>query len=242
MTDHSDPPQDGSIVCADPGMQQLIETALGNLWAVANDLSRIKPAAPEHYRVTIFGSARIKPAEPLYQDVKRLARVLAERGCDLVSGGGPGLMQAANEGAQEGDPEDKVKSIGIRVELPFEQSANPFVEQLYTHRTFYTRLHQFVRLSNAFVVVGGGIGTLLETTMVWQLLQVRHLHDVPLILVGEMWQALVEWGKLHMVERPPRPFANAADLELPICVPDVERALAVLEPFMARFAAARASR
>lgn len=240
MAASSDPPQDHPIVCADPAMEQLVETALSNLWAVANDLSRIRPAPAEHFRVTIFGSARIQPAEPLYQDVKRLACELARRGCDIVSGGGPGLMQAANEGAQQGDPEDRVRSIGIRVELPFEQHANPFVEQLYTHKTFYTRLHQFVRLSNAFVVVGGGIGTLLETTMVWQLLQVRHLHDVPLILVGEMWQALVAWGLEHMVERPAHPYANAADLKLPVCVPDIDRALASLEPAMARHAAARA--
>ena len=87
-----------------------------------------------------------------------------------------------------------VRSIGVRIKLPFEQGANPFVEQLYTHETFYTRLHQFVRLSSAFIVVGGGIGTTLETLMVWQLLQVRQVTDVPLMLTGGFRSAEVMRG------------------------------------------------
>ena len=86
-------------------------------------------------------------------------------------------------------------SVGIRVELPFEQDVNPFVEQAFEHETFFTRLHHFVLASDAFVVVPGGIGTVLETLMIWQLLQVRHVHDVPLILVGKMWAGLVEWAR-----------------------------------------------
>ena len=219
---------------------ELIEDALRNLWAVANDLSRIKPPASEAYRVTIFGSARIAPGEPWYQQAKWLARELAVRGCDIVSGGGPGLMQAANEGCNEGDPGDHVRSIGIRVALPFEQNANPFIEQLYTHRTFFTRLHQFVRLSSAFVVMGGGVGTLLEMAMVWQLLQVRQLTGVPLILVGEMWRTLRDWARDQMIERASHPFASPADIEIPICVDSVEAALARLEPEIMRFRQERA--
>jgi len=230
---------DASIVCQDRSTHELIEAALRNLWAVANDLSRIKPPASEAYRVTIFGSARAKPGEPLYEEVKWLARELASRGCDIVSGGGPGLMQAANEGCNLGDPEDRVRSIGIRVELPFEQQPNPFIEQLYTHQTFYTRLHQFVRLSSAFVVVGGGVGTLLEMSLVWQLLQVRHVQGVPLVLVGDMWKALVQWAREHMVRRPDHPLASSADCDIPICVSTVAEALHVLEPGIASFTSTR---
>ncbi|MBW2526556.1 MAG: LOG family protein [Deltaproteobacteria bacterium] len=212
-----------------------MEDALRNLWSVANDLSRIKPTRPSAYRVSIFGSARIEPGEPLYQEVKELARRLAELGCDIVTGGGPGLMQAANEGAQLGDPGDRVRSIGVRIALPFEQGANPFVEKLYSHRTFFTRLHQFMRLSSAFVVVGGGIGTLLETTMVWQLLQVGHLRDVPLVFVGTMWKELVAWGRAHMAEREPQPFASAEDFDIPVCVDTVDEAVAALRPAVERF-------
>jgi hypothetical protein len=241
MTDGSKPqqPQPERATAADPNRPALdvVERALQHLWAVVNDLSQIQPPEPSAFRVTIFGSARIQPGEGSYDEVKRLAERLAALGCDIVSGGGPGLMQAANEGAKLGDPDDRVRSIGIRVELPFEQNPNPFVEELYVHRTFYTRLHQFVRLSHAFVVVGGGIGTLLETTMIWQLLQVKQIRDVPLVFVGPMWRALVEWGRIHMAGAEPRPYANASDFDIPVCVDDVDQALRVLEPHIARFQA-----
>jgi len=88
-------------------------------------------------------------------------------------------MQAANEGAAGGDPAREGGSIGIRVELPFEQGTNPWVSRDFEHRTFFTRLHHFALVSDAFVVVPGGIGTALEALMVWQLLQVGHLRDCP---------------------------------------------------------------
>ena len=104
-------------------------------------------------------------------------------------------MQAANEGAMSVGQQG---SLGIRVELPFEQDVNPFVEQAYEHETFFTRLHHFVIASDAFVVTPGGIGTVLEMFMIWQLLQVRHVDNVPLILVGRMWKGLVEWARTSM--------------------------------------------
>jgi uncharacterized protein (TIGR00730 family) len=219
----------------------IVDKALASLWQAANALSRLEPAEPPAYRVTIFGSARLEAQHPLYADVRHLARELAARGCDIVTGGGPGLMQAANEGAMEGDPDDRVRSIGLRVELPFEQGANPFVEDLYDHQTFFSRLHQFVRLSNAFVVVGGGIGTLLETALVWQLLQVGHATNVPLVLVGPMWRALVGWARAHMLASEP-PLASPPDLDIPVCVEDAAEALAHLDPFLRAHADARAPR
>ncbi|MBN1944543.1 MAG: LOG family protein [Bradymonadales bacterium] len=218
----------------------IVEHAMVNLWAVANSLSRIKPPPSEQYRVTIFGSARIRQGDPLYLAVKRLASHLAGLGCDIVTGGGPGLMQAANEGAAIGDRENRIRSIGVRVDLPFEQGANPFVEQVYTHQTFFTRLHHFVQLSDAFVVFGGGVGTTLETVMVWQLLQVRHIQDIPLILVGEMWTDLVRWAREHMLG-PGTAFAGAADMEIPRCVSEVEEACAIIEERVRRHRAALTS-
>lgn len=225
---------DRAIVCDNPDTSRVIEDALASLWSVANKLSKIKPAKQDHYSVTIFGSARTQKGHALYEDVKELARVLSELGCDIVTGGGPGLMQAANEGSQLGDPENKLRSVGIRIALPFEQGANPFVEQLYTHETFYTRLHHFVRLSHAFVVVGGGIGTTLEMLLVWQLMQVRHVEDVPFILVGDMWRELVDWAKRHMLGDEP-PLADPEDMRLPVCVPHVSDALEHLRPRIAAF-------
>src|SRR5204862_5730969 len=90
-------------------------------------------------------------------------------------------------------------AVGIRVDLPFEQEVNPFVEQAFEHKTFFTRLHHFVLTSDAFVVTPGGIGTVLELMMIWQLLQVRHVRDIPLILVGKMWGSLVEWARTHLL-------------------------------------------
>lgn len=211
-----------------------LEQALLALWSAANTLARIRPD-DGRFRVTIFGSARIDPTDHLYADVRRLAERLSALGCDIVTGGGPGLMEAANEGAQLGDPDDVTRSVGIRVALPFEQGANPFVERVYTHQTFFTRLHHFVRVSNAFVVMPGGLGTTLELVMVWQLLQVRHLGHVPLILVGEMWRDLVDWATRWMTGGPVA-FASPGDLAIPRCVETVEEAAGVIEEAMARTA------
>jgi hypothetical protein len=231
-------PSNDPVVCENDGTLKIVEEALGSMWAVANTLSRIRAAHRERYTVTVFGSARLEPGQQLYDQVKELTRVLAEHGCDIVTGGGPGIMQAANEGAQLGDPGDRARSIGVRVALPFEQGSNPFVDQVYTHQTFYTRLHQFVRLSDAFVVVGGGLGTLLELALVWQLLQVRHLTGVPLILVGSMWRELVAWSKTHMLASVPQ-FANADDLDIPICVDTMDEAIVLLVPRIDAFAERR---
>ena len=132
----------------------------------------------------------------MYAAVRDVAAELTRLGCDIVTGGGPGLMQAANEGVKLADPDgSRQKSVGIRVELPFEQDVNAFVTEAFEHKTFFTRLHHFVLVSDAFIVTPGGIGTVLETLMVWQLLQVRHLHDTPLILAGHFWDGLLDWAK-----------------------------------------------
>jgi hypothetical protein len=210
------------------GVQAIVVDTIAGLWDMVNNLTRLEPTRRERYRVTIFGSARSRPGSKTYNDVKRIARSLAELECDIISGGGPGLMQAANEGAAEGDAADRSRSVGIRVHLPFEQGPNPFVEEVFTHRTFFTRLHHFVLASDAFVVAPGGIGTLLETAMIWQLLQVKHLDETPLILVGEMWQGLVEWATATMLAFDP-PLAGPEDLRIPRCVATADEAIRVLK-------------
>jgi uncharacterized protein (TIGR00730 family) len=205
----------------------VVEDALYDLWSVANELARIRPPRPKYYRVTIFGSSRMRPGDDVYREVRSLATWLSTMGCDIVTGGGPGLMQAANEGAKLGDPENRTRSFGLPIELPKEEEPNPFVEKIYRHRTFFSRLHHFVRLSSAFIVVRGGIGTMLETAMIWQLCQVRHMRSVPLIFVGEMWQDLVEWGRRHMLTSDPQ-LASPEDLEIPHSVETVEEACAII--------------
>src|SRR4030095_10049220 len=197
------------------GVQHVLLNAVLGLWDVVNNLTRLRPARHDRYRVTIFGSARAQSGTFGYEETRRVAAALAEMGCDIISGGGPGLMQAANEGAAVW--QKQVQSVGIRVDLPFEQDVNAFVTEAFEHRTFFTRLHQFVLTSDAFVVAPGGIGTVLETMMIWQLLPVKHLHDTPLILVGKMWPGLIEWVRHSMLSEDP-PLAAPADTAIPICV------------------------
>lgn len=209
-------------------VKEILASSVLGLWEVVNNLTRLRPSKKERYRVTIFGSARVPRDSWVFGEVKRLARTLADMGCDIVTGGGPGLMRAANEGAAEAGAGDRARSLGIRIDLPFEQDVNPFVERAFKHRTFFTRLHQFVLMSDAFVAVPGGIGTALETLMIWQLLQVRHLDDgTPLILIGKMYASLVEWAREYML-RPEFPLAAPEDMSIPICLNTADEAIAVI--------------
>ncbi len=221
--DHSRP-RTVSLGDEDEVKKVLVNSILG-LWDVVSELTRLKPTHRDRYRVTIFGSARTKPGSFGYEETKRAAAALAELGCDIITGGGPGLMQAANEGAKGSTT--GAQSVGLRVELPFEQGLNAFVTQAFEHRTFFTRLHQFVLTSDAFLVAPGGVGTVLETLMVWQLLQVKHLEKTPLILVGTMWPGLVEWAKTTMLATDP-PLASVSDFEIPRCVPNADEAIALI--------------
>jgi len=217
-----------SLADEDAVKQVLVRTVLG-LWEIVNDLTRLKPSKHERFRVTIFGSARAKPGTFAYDEVKRFATALAEMGCDIITGGGPGLMQAANEGAAVVASEQK-RSVGIRVDLPFEQDVNPFVEQAFEHKTFFTRLHHFVLASDAFIVAPGGIGTVLELMMIWQLLQVRHVRGAPLVLIGQMWHDLVEWARKHLLTAEP-PLMSPEDILIPRCVNNADEGIALIREY-----------
>lgn len=199
---------------------EILTKSLFGLWDTVNSLTRLRPTKRDRYRVSIFGSARIDPSHWAYAAVRDTAAELTRLGCDIVTGGGPGLMQAANEGVKLADPTGELqKSMGIRIELPFEQDVNAFVTEAFEHKTFFTRLHHFVLVSDAFIVTPGGIGTVLEMLMVWQLLQVRHLHDTPLILAGHFWDGLIDWAKTAML-RPDASLVSPRDLEIPQIAPD----------------------
>jgi hypothetical protein len=218
MSDHAD----SSLVplSDEPAVLDILRQSIFGLWDTVNTLTRLRPTKRDRYRVTIFGSARIDPNHWVYAAVRDTAAELTRLGCDIVTGGGPGLMQAANEGVKLADPEGtNQKSVGIRVELPFEQDVNAFVTEAFEHKTFFTRLHHFVLVSDAFIVTPGGIGTVLETLMVWQLLQVRHLRDTPLILAGRFWDGLIEWASNEML-RPDAPLVSPNDLKIPQVLPD----------------------
>jgi uncharacterized protein (TIGR00730 family) len=220
-------------------VEVLAESVLG-LWDVVDNLTRLRPSRRDTYRVTIFGSARVQPDHWVYAAVRELSAELSRLGCTIITGGGPGLMQAANEGAAQGAGGAPARSMGIRVDLPFEQEANPFVEDVFEHRTFFSRLHHFVLVSDAFIVVPGGIGTVLELMMVWQLLQVRKLADTPLILVGAMWEGLVDWHRKAML-RPGALLAAEEDLSIPRCVPAADEAIAIVREHHAAWARRRSA-
>ncbi len=218
---------------------ELLERAVTGLWEVVNELTRFRRTTRQNYRVTIFGSARLKPNTTAYEAVKQLAAELTKMGCDIVTGGGPGLMRAANEGAHS--VKTTQRSVGIRVALPFEQEVNPFVGQMYEHRTFFSRLHHFVILSDAFVVVPGGIGTLLEMSLAWQLLQVRKLYNTPLIVVGKMWAELVEWGRRSML-REGSELASEIDFAIPHCVNTIDECVGLIRENRAAWLAAQTAK
>jgi hypothetical protein len=234
---HQDRQQDATRLVSlgdEEAVKQILVGSLFDLWKIVNNLTRLRPTKRDSYRVTIFGSARAKPGTLAYTETKRLASALTAMGCDIITGGGPGLMQAANEGAAEANASEHDKSIGIRIALPFEQEVNPFVEQAFEHGTFFTRLHHFVLASDAFIVAPGGIGTVLEAMMIWQLLQVRHVENTPFLMVGRMWPGLIDWARETMLSFDP-PLANPEDFELPQCLPTADEAIAVILEHHARW-------
>jgi uncharacterized protein (TIGR00730 family) len=231
----------GPISLADEeAVKQVLVSTVFGLWDIVNTLTRLKPSKSERYRVTIFGSARAQPGSFVYEEVKRVAAALAGMGCDIITGGGPGLMQAANEGAALVNAPERNRSVGIRVELPFEQEVNPFVEQAFEHKTFFSRLHHFVLTSDAYVVTPGGIGTVLELMLIWQLLQVKHVHDAPLILVGNMWAELVDWARKNLL-KPDLSLASPQDLTIPRCVKTADEAITLLRDHHAKWRAQAAT-
>jgi uncharacterized protein (TIGR00730 family) len=210
----------------------ILDKAIYHLWETINDLEQIQPDRVDHFRVSIFGSSRIRTGDPIYDEVKKLSYELACLGVDVVTGGGPGLMEAANAGAVEGQIDSHSRSFGLPIHLPTEEAANPFVDRVFRHRTFFSRLHHFVRLSSAFIVMPGGIGTCLEAFMIWQLLQVKHMKEHPLILVGNMWYGLIDWMRESMEQRG---LVGSGDMDLAKVVASGAEAMPIIRDEFERF-------
>lgn len=140
--------------------------------------------------VSIFGSARTSPDDPQYHAAREVARLLAEQDFAIITGAGPGIMEAANRGAKDADGQ----SIGCNIELPFEQGANPYVDTLVNFRYFFVRKTMFVKYSNAFIIFPGGFGTLDEFFEALTLIQCGKIYQFPVILFGRhYWAGLVRW-------------------------------------------------
>jgi hypothetical protein len=184
----------------------------------------------DYYRVSIFGSARLKPDTKEYSQIYQLAKKLAKNNVDIVTGGGPGLMEAANAGAKDGSSESK--SFGLHVDLPFETSPNGHLDVTYHHKKFSSRLDEFMRISNAVIVAPGGIGTVLELMYTWQLIQVGHITARPIILIGTMWPGLLEWMKSEVLKKK---LISNSDFDNILIVEHAEEAFDLLKPHVKKF-------
>jgi uncharacterized protein (TIGR00730 family) len=181
--------------------------------------------------VTIFGSARIRENDPVYEQARELARRFAERGWAVVTGGGPGVMEAANRGAREGGG----LSVGFNIELPHEQRSNPYIDLLITFRHFYARKTMFVKAAEGFVVFPGGFGTADELFEALTLIQTGKVLHFPVVLVdSDYWEELLEWIRRELLADG---MISPDDLDLLFITDDLDEAMArVLECYDRRCA------
>ncbi len=158
--------------------------------------------------IVIFGSARVKESDPMYQDAVKLAELLGEAGFSVITGGGPGIMEAGNRGAQN----SKTHSVGLNIELPFEQHINPYVDIAVDFRYFFVRKTMFVKYGYGFVIFPGGFGTLDELFEALVLVQTGKLRNFPIILYGKAyWAGLINWIRETLLAEAK---ISASDLEL----------------------------
>ena len=178
--------------------------------------------------ISVFGSERTKPEDPNYQLAVDVAKRLVEAGFGVITGGGPGIMEAANKGAYMNGG----LSVGLNINLPFEQSHNPYIDpdKNIDHRYFFVRKVMFVKYAQAFVAMPGGFGTLDELFEVLTLIQTKKITNVPVILVGkEFWQGLVDWVKNTMLDK----YNNisAKDMDMIPITDDVDEVVQIIEDF-----------
>jgi uncharacterized protein (TIGR00730 family) len=158
--------------------------------------------------VSVFGSARVAPDDPRYELARDIARRLGEAGFDIITGGGPGLMEAANRGARDAG----ALSVGLNIELPFEQRANAYQDIALTFHFFFTRKLMFVRYATGFVVLPGGFGTLDEFFEALVLIQTGKVRHFPVVLVGrDFWAGLIDWVRARLLAEG---MIGPADVEL----------------------------
>ncbi len=212
----------------DINVQEVIVESVNSLWQLTNNLVEVYPRF-DLYTVSIFGSARVVQDSELYQEVREFAKQVALLECNIVTGGGYGIMEAANRGAFDAKlVDDIIQSIGLKIELPFEQMPNSYLDKIWHHKTFFSRLQHFSAISDSFVAFYGGIGTVLEILMILQMLQVKKIDNHKLILVGDMWPAMLEWFREYMLKDDMK-LIHDGDLLIPTLVSNGSQALEVIE-------------
>ncbi|MBS1543089.1 MAG: TIGR00730 family Rossman fold protein [Bacteroidetes bacterium] len=181
--------------------------------------------------VTIFGSARVKHGHPYYKTAEEIAYRLVQHGYGVVTGGGPGIMEAGNKGANRAGG----KSVGLNIFLPFEQKGNPFIDadKLITFDYFFVRKVMFVKYSQGFIIMPGGFGTMDELTEALTLIQTKKIGRFPIVMVGKkFWGGMVDWLKKVLVEQA---MISEDDLELFNLVDTPEEAVRVIDEFYAKY-------
>lgn len=186
-------------------------------------LSAIRPA------VTIFGSARVPVGSPYYELTEKISRLLSDAGFAVISGGGPGIMEAANKGAFAG----KSPSVGLNIQLPHEQRSNHYQDVSQTFRHFFARKYMFVRFASAYVVMPGGFGTLDELMEALTLIQTGKSRKIPIILVcSKFWGGMVDWFRERLVAEK---MIDPADMDLMQLIDEPEKIVeAIFKHYEAR--------
>lgn len=182
--------------------------------------------------VSIFGSARTEPDHPYYKTAEEIGAKLVRHGYGVITGGGPGIMEAGNKGAKS----EQGKSVGLNIKLPFEQDGNLYIDQdkLISFDYFFVRKVMFVRYSQGFIVMPGGFGTLDECFEAMTLIQTKKIGRFPIVLVGrEFWGGLVDWIKATLLEKEKN--ISPEDLDLFNIVETPEEAVKVIDDFYAKF-------
>jgi len=183
-------------------------------------LSRVKRA------VTIFGSARVKPGDPYYDKAQDLARKLVEGGFSVITGGGPGIMEAGNRGAAEAGG----TSVGMNIQLPYEQKPNPYANVSINYHYFFIRKVMFVKYAVAYVILPGGFGTMDELFEALTLIQTRRIKGFPVILMGgDYWRGLINWLKNTMLKED---MISREDLDLFTIIDDPDEAVKHIQRFV----------
>jgi len=188
-------------------------------------LARIGPC------VSIFGSARTKEDQKYYKMAEDIAARLVQHGYGVITGGGPGIMEAANRGAKR----EGGKSVGLNIDLPFEQVANPYIDsdKLISFHYFFVRKVMFMRYSQGYIVMPGGFGTLDELFEALTLIQTEKIGRFPIILVGkEYWEGLFDWIKKRLLEDE---MISAEDLDLINLAKDPEDAVNIIDDFYSKY-------
>ena len=188
-------------------------------------LSKIGPC------VSIFGSARTLPSHPFYRLAEEIAFKLTKEGYGIITGGGPGIMEAANKGAKTAGG----KSVGLNIELPFEQSSNPYIDpdKLITFDYFFVRKLMFIKYAQGFVVLPGGFGTMDELFEAVTLIQTKKIAKFPIVLVGkEYWSGLIDWIKNVLIEEK---TVDEKDLSLIYVAENADQAVKHINEFYSRY-------